>query len=615
MEQTEFYKKNMGALKARDEEFYQTVLDYSQTEEIYFPEKVQAKDGTDITSLKVEGKTWYLNSQYRPLQESVTFAEQYRENPDYSVMVFLGLGNGIVARQIQKSKGEHVNFFFYEPSAELFIHTIMHYDISDLLENKRIHIVVEDLNQDKAMSILQKLIKIENYKLSFYDTLPKYRQLFPTAYEWLKEEYCDAVYRIITYLNTEQTFGRSMVINIIQNMKHFLNCNCRDDFKGVFPVDIPAVVVAAGPSLEKNIQTLKEMKGKAFIVAVDTALQYLVSQGLRPDLATTIDPRKPLHLFEGADVESLYLATDITGNYKAVDLLSGQKIIFSGGDYSYIGEAFKLVDKECNFLQNGGSVATVAFSLLREWGFHRIVLVGQDLALAKDKVHAGNDTVDLHKLECNKIPVEGYDGGVVYTSWDYNEYRKWFERQIAEEDCPEVINATEGGAKIAGAIQMPLREVMDRYCHKTFDFEKAIQEVPVDFTEEDRPKLLDMWNKSLGNLEQLKRRFKEGAHLAERELRLLRQGSYSKGKMKDLHKRIDRLLEECDRYNTEIQLVDSLIALEEGRILDDLFMVEPTSDAEHCRLLEKLKKYMVAMADATEDVREQFKIVIEEMTI
>jgi hypothetical protein len=177
-----------------------------------------------------------------------------------------------------------------------------------------------------------------------------------------------------------------------------------------------------------------------------------------------------------------------------------------------------------------------------------------------------------------------------------------------------VINATQGGAKITGAIQMPLREVMDRYCHKTFDFEKAIQDVPIVFTEEDRPKLLDMWNGSVRNLDQLKRRFKEGIRLAEEELRLLQQGAYSKGKMKDLHKRISRLLEECDEY-TEIQLIDSMVSEEEAKNLDDIYEMEPSNDAEHCRLLEKLKKYMIAMADAVEETRDLFKGVIEEMTI
>jgi hypothetical protein len=614
MEQTECYKKNMEVLKTRDEELYQAVMDYSQTEKVYYPEKVQARDGTDITSIKVEWKTWYLNSQYRPLQESVTFAEQYQEVLDYSFMVFLGFGNGILARQLQKSMGQHIDFLFFEPSAEIFVHTLVNYDISDLLENENVHIAVDGLDKEKANGVLQSIIGIQNYKLAIYDTLPKYRQLFPEAYEWLKDKYCNAVYRIISYLDTEQSFGKSMVINSIRNMRHLLNCNYRDDFKGVFPADVPAVVVAAGPSLEKNVQTLKQMKGRAFIVAVDTALRYLSEQGVRPDLAVTVDARKPLHLFEDERVRTMFLATDSGGNWQAADLLSGQKIIFSGGNYAYYQDVFKIVGREFEFLQNGGSVATIAFSLLRGWGFHRIVLVGQDLAMTKDKVHAGNDAVDLHKLDGDKIAVEGYYGDTVYTTWDYATYRQWLEAKIAEEDCPEVINATEGGAKIAGTVQMPLKEVMERYCDREFDFEGAIQELPVAFTEADRPKLLDLWKNSVRNLDQLKRRFKEGIRLSEEEIRLIQRGSYSKGKMKDLHRRIERLLSECDEY-TEIQLVDSLIAEEEGRNLDDIYEMEPSNDAEHCRLLEKLKKYMVAMADATEEVKEQFNAVIEEMTV
>jgi hypothetical protein len=239
--------------------------------------------------------------------------------------------------------------------------------------------------------------------------------------------------------------------------------------------------------------------------------------------------------------------------------------------------------------------------------------VGQDLALTPDKVHAGNDTVDLEKLGYKKIAIEGYYGDVVYTTWDYNEYRKWFEKTIAKEDCPEVINATEGGAKIAGAIQMPLRDVVERYCNKEFDFEKAIQDVPVAFTEKDRPKLLDIWNGSVKNLAQIKSRFEESIRLVDEELRMIQQGVYTKDEMMELHTKLGELTrvnEEC----VEFQLLESLIATEENAILDDMYEVDSSEDEEHCRLLKKSRHYMNSMIAAVDEAKELFKDVIQEMT-
>lgn len=614
MEQTEYFEKNMQVLQERDEELYQAIRKYSLGESGYCPERVQAKDGTDITRLTVDGRNIYLNSQYRPLQEAITFAEQYHSVIDYSFMTFFGFGNGILARQLCRTMGEHVVLLFYEPSVETFLHTLSNYDVSDLLAEENIFIVVEALNKDRISTILSDNIKFDNYKLAIYDALPKYRQLFPEQYQWLEDLYRQAVLNVKIYLDTQQGFGRSMAENTIRNMRHLLNCNYRDEFNGIFPADIPAVVVAAGPSLEKNIQVLKKMKGKALIVAVDTALRYLAEQGLRPDLAVTVDAKKPIRLFESEEVRNMQLVMDSGSNYQAVDLLSGQKLIFSGGNYAYYKNVFEMAGQQFQFLDNGGSVATVAFSLLREWGFQRIVLVGQDLSLSPDKVHAGKDDVDLHKLQKSKIAIEGYYGDTVYTTWDYNEYRKWFEEMIAEETCSEVINATEGGAKIAGAIQMPLQEVLDTYCGKTFDFEKAIQDVPPTFTKENLPQLLTLWNDSMRNLGHLKRRFKEGIRLVEEQIRLITRGNYTKGTMRNIHKRLDKIFEECDSY-VEIQLVDSMIAAEEEKILDDLYEMEESNDEEHCRLLGKLKRYLDSMAGATDEVKELFQIVIDEMEV
>ena len=614
MERMEYYEKNMKVLQERDEAFYQAILAYELTESECYLELVLAKDGTGITRLTMNGKAWYLNSQYRPLQEAVTFAEQYHDVIDYSFMIFFGFGNGVIARQIRKEMGNHVRMLFYEPSAEIFLHTIHNYDISDLLGDADTELVVKSLNDEKLVQVLTDNITFENYKLAIYDAFPKYRQLFSEQYQYLEDKYQSAVYDIIINLNTSQDFGRSMVVNCIQNLKHLLNCNYRDDFIGRFPTDMPAVVVAAGPSLEKNVQILKKMKGKAFIVAVDRALGYLVKEGIRPDLAVTVDPRKSIRLFESEDVQNMLLAIDSSANYQAADLLSKNKLIFSGGNYVYYRKMFEMAGRDFRFLENGGSVATIAFSLLREWGFQRIVLVGQDLALTPEKVHAGNEDTGLQKLNQAKIAIEGYYGDVVYTTGDYEIYRRWFEERMEKEDCPEVINATEGGAKITGAVQMPLQEVLDRYCEKEFDFEQAIQDVPIVFEEADRVRLLAAWNDSIRNLEQLKRKLKEGIRLAEEQVRLVQRGSYTKGKMRDLQKRMNKILEECDSYD-ETQFVDSMIAAEEAGILDDIYEMEPSNDEEHCRLLDKLKKYMVSLVDAVDEVKGLFQTVIDEMAV
>lgn len=604
MEQTEYFEKNIKVLKKQNKELYEAIKKYVTTESVYYPEQVTAKDGTEVTKISLNGREWFLNSQYRPLQEAVTFVKQYDKVIDYSFMIFLGFGNGILPRQLRKDMGEHTILFFYEPSVEIFLHTLQYYDVSDIFLADNIYVAVEDLNSFITQDVLDEYIQIDNYKLAIYDALPKYRQLFSEQYEWLEDKYRSTVYFVVGNVNTKRQLGKSMTINSILNMKYLKNCNYRDEFKGVFPTDMPAVVVAAGPSLEKNIQVLKKMKGKALIMAVDSVLPYLAEEGLRPDLVVTVDALKPVSLFEDEDSKTLTLVMDVAANNQIAELLSKQKIIFSGGNYIYYQKLFDIAGQDFRYLPNGGSVAHFAFSLLRIWGFQRIVLVGQDLAMAPDKVHAGK--VKLATYEgMDKFTIEGYYGDKVYAPWDYNQYRRWYETVLEEEDCPEVINATEGGAKIKGTIQMPLQEVLDNYCMKIYDFEKAIQEVPALFKAQDIVAVEKIWKESIKNLNTLKRKFKEGIRLAEEEIRLISRMNYTKSDMKNIQKRLNKIFEECDSY-AEIQFLDYTSSSEED-ILDDLYEVEKSNDEEQCRLLEKLKQYLLSMLEALDDVKNLFE--------
>ena len=68
-----------------------------------------------------------------------------------------------------------------------------------------------------------------------------------------------------------------------------------------------------------------------------------------------------------------------------------------------------------------------------------------------------------------RLWIEGYWGGGVCTSSKLLGQLKVLEEMIATTDA-EVINATEGGARINGTSQMTLKEVMERYCDRTYGF-------------------------------------------------------------------------------------------------------------------------------------------------
>ena len=79
----------------------------------------------------------------------------------------------------------------------------------------------------------------------------------------------------------------------------------REYFKSKEIQDVPVIIVAAGPSLNKNIDVLKKAEGKALIIVVDAALRAVYAHHVKANLGISLDARVPDRFFEGIDIENL----------------------------------------------------------------------------------------------------------------------------------------------------------------------------------------------------------------------------------------------------------------------------------------------------------------------
>lgn len=609
----DIYEKNLEVIRLKDQRLYQAIMDEAYEQDDIIVEVENARNGMPIIKVVQEDTAVYMNSQYDPEKEAVKFVGQYQNVLDYSVMFFMGFGNPYAVKQLLGTLGEHVTLVFYESSIAIFLHTIRQYDVTDIINDDRVELFVKGLNTEQYIGEWSELITYENYRVCIFDALPKYRKLFPENCKEVEEIYHHLVQMMANNVETIAHFAKDRVRNDIYNMRHLDNCNCEEDFEDALPVDIPAIIVAAGPSLEKNVMLLKEAKGKAFIIAVDTIFKYLIERDIIPDLVVSVDPRKAMRLFEGAETAGVVLAMESCLNYRAVDLMAQQKVIFITSENAYYNMMFQLVGKHMYSLASGGSVSTMAFALAITWGFRRLVLVGQDLALAPDKVHAGNVGNQHGRLQGEQIPVEGYYGDTVYTSLDYKNYLDWYNVVVANNENLEVINATEGGADIRATVKMPLREVIDTYCTEEFDFERAIKDMPPSFPPEQKHLYVDKWKESVDILTELGYQLVKGARLADKGIKIIRKGRYSAKEIQKIQNDIDTILEYCESKD-EIYFVDCMVAEKEKDILGDLYKAEVDNDEEYCRILEKLKSYMNSMESAIDEVKGLFQEIIAEVS-
>ncbi|OCS89626.1 motility associated factor glycosyltransferase family protein [Caryophanon latum] len=267
--------------------------------------------------------------------------------------------------------------------------------------------------------------------------------------------------------------------NILYMLKsknpHFL----KDKYK-----DKPAIVIAAGPSLEKNIEYLKQAEGKAIILAVDTVIKKVLKMGITPDFVCSLERIPEVYDYFYKDtiipekvtlVGPLLLDSRIFEEYKGNWILPYRTEV---AEYKWLRHIMKATGHTGMLM--GTSCAHVAFGMAQHLGASPIILIGQDLAYGEDESnsHVSDtiyDTLEKKPQVKSDDYIEGYYGGQVKTTDIWLMFKTWYEKTIDKYNL-NVINATEGGAKIGMTIQMSFKEAIDKYCNNDIDSVYSIVE-------------------------------------------------------------------------------------------------------------------------------------------
>lgn len=511
-----------------------------------------AKNGTPILIVNKNGKEFRLNSIYQPEKEAERFAIQYKELEKGSIVIVFGYANGIFPAALNVACKDSANIIYYEPSAEIKRESNLQKEEELFEQVATIQYVLplNDISHKNVFSLeqfpelLDRLINVTNYKKVQIIILPKYRELFPDEYEAFYKTVQYHVQKIQMNIATAKGMGYSAVVNNIRNLSHLENSYCSDSFVGMFPKNMPAIIVSAGPSLEKNVTVLRRAKNHALIICVDSAAKYLMKHEIQPDILVSVDPKKPLNLFEDDRLDGIPIIASTDSNYKIFEKIPRSGIIFASTENEYVQDLYRQTGHDIHRLKSGGSVATFAFSLCIQWGFQTIILIGQDLALADMQRYAGRERQELEGIELIEVP--DIYGNPTYTVRDYYYYLKWFEEELALYPDVRVIDATEGGAKISGTEIRTLQNAVDECCTKSVQYEFSIKNFQPAFSIEQKKKVHNQIVESGITLKafynELEIAMKQAAYLCDLE----KKGMHTSVPGRKMH---EELLAVCNRYN------------------------------------------------------------------
>lgn len=605
------YEQNMEVLKTVRNDLYEGIKDYqSQEEQVLVGD---ALDGEKFLVVLRGENIIPLNSTYHPTHEASRYVLQFEHESEESTLLLFGFSNGKVIEHILSKECPIGKCVVYEPSKAIFLKALEEYDLTDVLSNTRLMLFVEGINEENLERFLNEVINYRNWRFFSFKKLTQYKSLFPEECQKAFQVFHRIIDNKRADMNTLIGFAQCSLVNEIKSLKWIMDCRTLGGMIGKFPVDMPCIVVAAGPSLEKNVEVLKQAKGRAFILCVDTAIPFLLKHEIIPDMVCTVDASKGTRHFEGSELHNLPIAISTDSNYKVLEYIGEVNPYYMSITNDYYKNLFHEKGVSIGYFDGGGSVATVCFQMCVDIGFRTIIIIGQDLAYTDHKAHAGKGQLKSDDLIFKVLMVEGYDGNKVMTRGDYKTYIDWYNLRIPELSDRTIINATEGGAKLNGAIQMTLQEAVDTYCQDTYDIAAILEQAPkVWATEEEKAELYYQLKQKYQYFKGFQRRLKSGIGETERAVRLLKRKNYQPKELKAIDRKLDAVTREVGETEGMVILVKRMIETD-ITLTDDLNDAEEDLELESIRLYEKMKKYLQDLLEAVEELLPIWDEVLQEI--
>lgn len=386
------------------------------------------------------------------------------------VVVLLGMGFGYLAEEVLAKLGRGHVLVICEADPRIFRAAMFHRDLTGLFNDPRVQVVVgDDLPRlDHVLGLASKAMYVAD-KIHMV-TCGASRKWNPACYDRIAARVRERMKVLEINRNTMGGLGRRMMTNLLENAHLIMDMPGVARFEGLFK-GLPAVIVAAGPSLEKNFHLLKEVKGRAVIIACDTVLRLLVPHGIIPDVTITADPHEATYRkFRDLPMDRDAILICHPANYPDLFRTFNGRRFTTGPQlalYRFLSRFWKPKGRIDHKTQSG---AHLAFNFANLIGADPIIFIGQDLCYYDNKKHAGNLTKGSPFEEKGGLKehetATDILGRPVETTVLFQSFKVILDDMVRDSPA-RVINATEGGLGIAGAEIMTFRDAIAECCPAT----------------------------------------------------------------------------------------------------------------------------------------------------
>jgi hypothetical protein len=159
---------------------------------------------------------------------------------------------------------------------------------------------------------------------------------------------------------------------------------------------VPAIIAAAGPSLDRALPELQGLRDRALLIACDTALRPLLTAGISPHLAVGLDPGElnARHFQALPPCPDTWLVAESALDRSATRVFDGRTFWFRVSNH-HPWPWLNGLGIDAGQLAAWGSVLTSAFDLACVAGCDPIVFIGADLSYTDGRPYARGTTYEF----------------------------------------------------------------------------------------------------------------------------------------------------------------------------------------------------------------------------
>lgn len=455
---------NRRLLKKINEATYARMQEFEQAQSSASIVIDQARNGHETLAVWHNEKLVQVHSKYDPQREVDTFLQRFDHLTDSKHVFIIGLGLGYHISQLV-AQNPSVKLTIYEPNEAILFNYLQH--------NKLINNISElfvSLNDIKDLEQLAKNFTDETVTIIW----PAYSRLYSEEIQETQQNLVKLLKHTRDSLGVAVSFQHRWIMNSLLNYPKTIKTSniISVGYQKIFD-DKPVIIVAAGPSLNEELQLLKEIKeeGSAYIFAVGSAINALLCAQITPHAVFSYDPQginqNVIKKIKEENIMDIPLVFGTSVGCETIMHYPGKLVHMVTSADTLASNILSISPKV--IIEDSPSIAVMALQVVKKLNMAPIILVGQNLGYvngthyAKGIQYEGFKNNITEEQKKKMITVKDVNGHDMITTDSFMRMKHGLEITIQKYPYGRVINTTKQGAHIQGTEYLSLAEVQETY--------------------------------------------------------------------------------------------------------------------------------------------------------